>query len=142
MLTRDNMLMSWSDMLENDMIRYIDSNEVEHSLIAMNPEDMESHSQHSYDYCEIHPTAMLGVCSAVIPYPEHNQSPRLVYQSSMLKQALGVYSLAFKQRFDTVTHVMHYPQKPMVETRFNKMLNYDEMLTGCNPIVAVLTYGG
>ena len=142
MLTRDKMLMSWTDMVENDLIRYIDSNEVEHSLIAMNPEDIDSHPQHSYDYCEIHPTAMLGVCSAVIPYPEHNQSPRLVYQSSMLKQALGIYSLAFQKRFDTVTHVMHYPQKPMVETRFNKMLNYDEMLTGCNPIVAVLTYGG
>ncbi len=141
-LDKVNLAQTWNDMVENDIIRYIDSNEVEHSLIAMNPEDMEKHSTHNYTYSEIHPTAMLGVCSAVIPYPEHNQSPRLVYESSMLKQALGVYSLAFQHRFDTVTHVMHYPQKPMVETKFNKMLKYDEMLTGCNPIVAVLTYGG
>jgi DNA-directed RNA polymerase II subunit RPB2 len=141
-LTKRKLLMSWTEMVENDIVRYIDSSEVENSLIAMNPEDMVTHSQHKYDYCEVHPSAMLGVCSAVIPYPEHNQSPRLVYQSSMLKQALGVYSLAFQKRFDTVTHVMHYPQKPMVETKFNKMLNYDEMLTGCNPIVAIATYGG
>jgi len=143
-LTKKNITekMSWSDMLDQDIVRYIDSNEVENSLIAMTPDDLIKHSNHDYDYCEIHPSAMLGVCSAVIPYPEHNQSPRLVYQASMVKQALGVYSLAFQQRFDTVTHVMHYPQKPMVSTKFDEMLKYDEMLTGCNPIVAIATYGG
>lgn len=142
MSKKDDLQKSWTELVENDIIRYIDSNEVENSLIAMVPSDLEKYSNHNYEYCEIHPSAMLGVCSAVIPYPEHNQSPRLVYQSSMVKQALGVYALSFQQRFDTVTHVMHYPQKPMVSTKFDKMLHYDEMLTGCNPIVAVLTYGG
>lgn len=141
-LTKEHLNMSWSELVENDIVRYIDSNEVEHSLIAMNPEDLVKFSQSQYDYCEIHPSSMMGVCSAVIPYPEHNQSPRLVYQSSMVKQALGVYSLAFKERFDTISHVMHYPQKPLVSTRYDKMLKYDEMLTGCNPVVAILTYGG
>ena len=142
LLKKADLHMSWSELLENDIVRYIDSNEVEFSVIAMNPEDLVKYKQTEYNYCEIHPSAMLGVCSAVIPYPEHNQSPRLVYQSSMVKQALGVYSLAFKERFDTVVHVMHYPQKPLVSTKFDKMLKYDEMLTGCNPIVAILTYGG
>ena len=141
MTTRD-LGMTWSELVENDIVRYIDSNEVENSLIAMTPADLQKYGNHSYEYCEIHPSAMLGVCSAVIPYPEHNQSPRLVYQASMVKQALGVYALSFQQRFDTVTHVMHYPQKPMVSTKFDTMLKYDEMLTGCNPIVAVVTYGG
>lgn len=141
-LKKEHLNMSWVELLENDIVRYIDSNEVEFSLIAMKPEDLITYSQSNYDYCEIHPSAMLGVCSAVIPYPEHNQSPRLVYQSSMVKQALGVYSLAFKERFDTISHIMHYPQKPIISTKFQEMLNYDEMLTGCNPIVAILTYGG
>jgi DNA-directed RNA polymerase beta subunit len=134
--------MTWNELIENDIVRYIDCNEVENSLIAMNPEDLVKYGEHTYKYSEIHPSAMLGVCSAVIPYPEHNQSPRLVYQSSMVKQALGVYALSFKERFDTVAHVMHYPQKPLVSTKFDKMLKYDEMLTGCNPIVAIATYGG
>jgi len=133
---------TWTDLVDKEMVRFIDSNEVENSLIAMIPEDLVTYNEHSYDYCEIHPSAMLGVCSAVIPYPEHNQSPRLVYQSSMVKQALGVYALSFQQRFDTVTHVMHYPQKPMSSTQFDEMLHYDEMLSGCNPIVAIATYGG
>jgi DNA-directed RNA polymerase II subunit RPB2 len=140
-LQKEHLSMTWSELVENDIVRYIDSNEVEHSLIAMKPEDLVKYNC-EYNYCEIHPSAMMGVCSAVIPYPEHNQSPRLVYQSSMVKQALGVYSLAFKERFDTVSHVMHYPQKALVSTKFDKMLKYDEMLTGCNPVVAILTYGG
>jgi len=141
-LTKSHLNMTWSELVENDIVRYVDSNEIEHSLIAMNPGDLEKFSQSQYHYCEIHPSSMMGVCSAVIPYPEHNQSPRLVYQASMVKQALGVYSLAFKERFDTISHIMHYPQKPLVSTRYDKMLKYDEMLTGCNPVVAILTYGG
>ena len=142
-LTKKQLQMTWTELLEEEYVQYIDSNEVENSLIAMNPDDLKKYGETSqYDYCEIHPSAMLGVCSATIPYPEHNQSPRLVYQSSMVKQALGVYSLAFRQRFDTITHVMHYPQKPLVTTKYDKMLKYDEMLTGCNPVVAIMTYGG
>jgi intein/homing endonuclease len=71
----------------------------------------------------------------------HN-CPRLVYESSMMKQALGVYALSYKNRFDTISHVMAYPQKALVDTKYNKMLHYDEMLTGINPIVAIMCYTG
>lgn len=308
-LTKEHLAMSWMDLIENDIIRYVDCNEIEASLIAMYPSDLIDHSTQPYNYCEIHPSTMLGVCSAVIPYPEHNQCifkkepvymadgttksicdvvvgdmvitfdpdtqqqtfakvshtyankttkkmyeittingrriqatfdhqfmtlegwkpledihenstlvgismtnifeeyvkyvvfknedcmtftewktmtvkestlfmpiisktlspeneicditidspnqsficgdnfcvhncPRLVYEASMMKQALGIYALSHRQRFDTITHVMHYPQKPLVETKYNKMLHYDDMLTGCNPIVAITCYTG
>lgn len=140
--TEEHEKMSWSDLIENDIVSYVDSNEVEQSLIAMYPSDLVQYSEQTYNYCEIHPSTMLGVCSAVIPYPEHNQCPRLVYEASMMKQALGVYALSHQQRFDTITHVMNYPQKPLIETKYNKMLHYDEMLTGCNPIVAISCYTG
>lgn len=140
----EHLTMKWHEWVRNDLIRYIDSYEVEQSLIAMKPSDLEEfgNANVQYDYCELHPAAMLGVCSAVIPFPEHNQSPRLVYQSSMVKQALGMYALSYSQRFDTIAHVMHYPQKPLVQTQFDEMFRFNEMLTGCNPIVAIATYGG
>ena len=59
-----------------------------------------------------------------------------------MKQALGVYALSYKNRFDTISHVMAYPQKALVNTKYNKMLHYDEMLTGLNPIVAIMCYTG
>lgn len=141
-LKKEDISLSWKDLTDKNIIRYIDSNEVENSLIAMYPLDLLQYSDQVYNYCEIHPSTMLGVCSSVIPYSEHNQNPRLVYEASMMKQALGIYALSYQQRFDTISHIMHYPQKPLVETKYNKMLNYDEMLTGCNPIVAISPYTG
>jgi len=141
-IEKEHLKYSWSELIEQDYIHYVDSNEVENSLIAMYPSDLIEHPHQPYNYCEIHPSTMLGVCSAVIPYGEHNQNPRLVYEASMMKQALGIYALSHKNRFDTITHVMHYPQKPLIETKYNSMLHYDEMLTGINPIVAVSSYTG
>lgn len=70
--------LSWSYLVENDYIRYLDCMEVENSNIAMTPEEITPNSP--WDFCEIHPSLMFGACSGIIPYPEHSQSPRICYQ--------------------------------------------------------------
>ena len=136
--------MGWDDLVEKGLIQYVDNNEVENSLIAMYPKDLEEYPEHrlKYNYCEIHPSLMLGVVGGVIPHSSHNQSPRNCYQTSMGKQAIGLFATNYQNRVDTVVHVLHYPQKPLVSTKYNKMLKYDDMPCGINAIVAIACYTG
>lgn len=62
--------------------------------------------------------------------------------SSMGKQAIGIYASNFRHRFDTMAHVLNYPQKPIVETNISKLVCTDEMPCGVNVIVAIACMTG
>eukprot|EP00953_Heterococcus_sp_UTEX-ZZ885_P026223 14181-Heterococcus_DN1.PRE.4 len=53
---------------------------------------MKSYSK-SYTLCEIHPSMILGICASIIPFPDHNQSPRNTYQVLNWTEQLLMYSL-------------------------------------------------
>jgi DNA-directed RNA polymerase II subunit RPB2 len=126
----------WDKLIDENIIIYIDGNEQESSMIAMWPNDYYENPD-QFDYIELHPSLMLGICSSTIPYSEHSQNPRNVYVSSMMKQAIGTYSLAYRQRFDTIAHVLNYPQKKLVNTRMAVLNHCEDMNSGMNPIVAI-----
>ena len=65
-----------------------------------------------------------------------------VSNSAMGKQAIGVYMSNYSQRIDTMAHILHYPQKPLVSTKLSKYTYINKLPCGINAIVAIMTMTG
>lgn len=65
-----------------------------------------------------------------------------VSNCAMGKQALGIYASNFNKRIDTMGNILNYPQKPLVYTRLSKYTFSNEMPSGTNAIVAIMTHTG
>jgi len=60
----------------------------------------------------------------------------------MAKQAVGVYLTNFQCRCDAESHVLHYPQRPIVTTKIGNLINADAHPSGINTITAICCYTG
>ncbi|PNH02804.1 DNA-directed RNA polymerase II subunit RPB2 [Tetrabaena socialis] len=141
-LTLDQENTGWTNLEEPDesIIEYIDVEEANCSMVAMTLSSMQPTMR--YTHLELDPSLMLGAIAGTIPFSDHNQAPRNTYQSAMGKQAISVYASNFRHRYDTVGHVLNYPQRPLVSTQMSSLLHGNDLPSGINAIVAIATYTG
>jgi DNA-directed RNA polymerase II subunit RPB2 len=155
---------TWNDFISkyNDAIEYVDCEESENLMIAMttyilneernkmlnkvisdnnNTINRYSNVYRKFTHCELNPAMMLGSVSSNIPFSEHNQSPRNIYNFSQARQAMGIHVSSLRHRID-LTYQLFHPQIPLVHTRMAKYTNMLNLPSGENVIVAIACYTG
>ena len=133
----------WNYLIQKGVIEYIDAEEEENCLIALNTDDLTRKKKtHKYSHMEVDPLTILGVATSNVPFPEHNSSPRCTMGAGMSKQSLGLGQANYRIRPDTRGHLLHYAQRPMLQT---EAMRYNTLRTrpaGQNLVVAVMSYHG
>lgn len=117
---KDVNIEKWIDMVEvryNTMFIPVKVNNKENCMIADITVESNNHSFFGGDYFAVH-------------------------NSAMGKQAVGIYMSNYNKRIDTLGHILNYPQKPLVRTKLSKFTNSDNLPSGANAIVAIMTKTG
>jgi DNA-directed RNA polymerase subunit B len=130
--------MKWSDLVNEGVIEYIDAEEEENLFIALDEKSLKKDHTH----CEIDPMVILGIGSSLVPFPQHNSSPRITMGAGMGKQSLGFGDANYRIRPDTRGHLLHYPQSPLTTTHPGNYIHFNRRPAGQNFVVAVMSFHG
>jgi DNA-directed RNA polymerase II subunit RPB2 len=126
---------TWADM--GKLLDYIDASESDSLLISLEP-------FHPTLPSEIHMTMNYSVVANLVPFSDHNPSPRSVFSIAQQKQAASWYHTNYMKRFDTIAMMAVSPQRPLSQTwMYSQMMGRGGCLPyGENAIVAITMYGG
>jgi hypothetical protein len=130
---------------------YIDPNETEDALIALNAEELAGVgilnsggkiTPDRYTHLEIHESFLFGMMCNLITFPENNPATRNNFSCGQSKQAISLYHTNFHVRMDKMAVVLNYGQSPLVKTRYYEHICNDENPYGENAIVAIMCFTG
>jgi DNA-directed RNA polymerase II subunit RPB2 len=129
------------DMLTPHMgaIEYVDPYETNEAFISWwGSTDLGQ--QHTH--VEIHPSTMSGLMVSLIPFYNHNQSPRNQLSCSQSKQGIGYYATNFLERYDTYGSQLCYGEAPLVRSIVQDNIAKGMNSYGYNCIVAMASTDG
>jgi len=125
-------------LIADGKAEYIDALEEENAYTAVSYDQVKE----GHTHMEIDPSLITGVGASIIPYSEHNSSPRITMGAAMSKQSLGFYATNYLYRTDTRSNMLHYAQKPLTTTHGLEISGFNKLSSGQNFVVAVLSFDG
>lgn len=149
---------TFQSLLDNGVIELVGPEEEEDCCTAWGVQSLfekVGKSSVKYTHCELDKSFLLGLGCSLIPFPNHDHARRVLYQSQKhSSQAIGYSTTNPDIRVDTLSHQLHYPQKPLFRTMIsdclgkpqplaqNQVLPKAEFYNGQNAIVAVNVHMG
>ncbi|MFA5076992.1 MAG: DNA-directed RNA polymerase subunit B [Candidatus Micrarchaeia archaeon] len=131
-------LLTWQHLIKMGVVEYLDAEEEENTYVALN----ESEITEKHTHLELDPATIFGITTSMLPYVEHNSSPRITMACAMAKQSLGLYASNYLNRYDTKAYAMYIPQQPLVQTSAYRVLGMKNTPAGQNFVVALTSYKG
>lgn len=122
------------------IIEYITPEEQENCMLATSIDDLRkdvNNKLRRYTHCDIE-QAILGISCLTSPYANHNQAPRVIYQTNQVKQAGSIYAKNWPYRRDKEGFIQYYCDQPIVKTIANRYIS----AIGCQTMVAIQCYTG
>ncbi len=133
--------MKWSDLVKQGIIEYLDAEEEEEAVVALDAKDLNTRKL-KFTHMEINPYFMLGTSAGLVPYANHNRGDRVSIGAKMCGQALGIYASNFLRRCETKSDILIYPQLPLVKTALWRELGLESHPQGQNVVVAIMSFHG
>jgi DNA-directed RNA polymerase II subunit RPB2 len=124
------------------IIDFIDTNESETAMIALNQDVLQNDKLTKYTHLEISESFVFGVMCNLINFPENNPATRNSFSCGQSKQAASMYHTNYQCRMDKSSIVLNNGQVPLVKSRYMEYVNNNENVYGENAIVAIMCYSG
>ena len=122
-------------------IEYIDMLEMDTLLLAKDL-NYEQAGKHKYTHVDLHPAVILGAMVQTNPFIHHGQGGKYFCHSKHIKQAVSAYTDNYWHRIDTSAHLLHNPERPIIQTRMTGVMSHDKLGTGQNIVIAMAYYNG
>jgi DNA-directed RNA polymerase II subunit RPB2 len=98
------------------------------------------HERAQFSHVDFHPSFIFGPAAGFIPFSNHNQAPRNIYQANMGKQAVSAQPLDLGM--ETKTHVLNYSNRPLVTTMAADALEVNTHTAGQMVVLAIMPLNG
>ena len=120
-------------------VEYVDPYESNEAYVSWwgNVADLAEHT-----HAEIHPSSLMGLLGNMVPFSNHNQSPRNQLSCSQSKQGIGYYATNYENRFDTYGSMLCYGEGALCRTMVFDAVANGEMPYGTNIVFCLNSFSG